>query len=122
MSSTESAAPVRRFGQAIRLRPESAAEYIRVHAAVWPGVLARITACNIHDYSIFYDEGLGLLFASYKYTGTNFDADMKKMAEDEETKRWWKVTDRMQKSLNEGATGSEGGEWWREMKEVFYFA
>lgn len=42
------------------------------------------------------------------------------MREDEETRRWWAVTDGMQESLNEGATGSEGGGWWRDMEEVFY--
>jgi len=47
---------------------------------------------------------------------------MKKIAADEETKRWWKVTDAMQESLNEGATGSEGGNWWRDMEEVFHHA
>jgi len=75
----------------------------------------------MHDYSIFYDRRGGLLFASFKYTGPDFEGDMKKIAEDEETKRWWKVTDAMQESLNEGATGSEGGNWWRDMEEVFHY-
>jgi len=79
---------VRRVGQYIRLRPEHAAEYIKIHSEVWPGVLNRITASNMHDYSIFYDRRGGLLFASFKYTGPDFEGDMKKIAEDEETKRW----------------------------------
>lgn len=51
---------------------------------------------------------------------------MKKVAQDEETRRWWKLTDGMQESFNEGAVGSlagseEGGvSWWREVREVFY--
>lgn len=112
--------PSKRYAQVIRLQPSSASEYIALHSAVWPGVLARISACHIHDYSIFYDESLGLLFASFKYRGTDFEGDMKRMAEDEEMRRWWKLTDGMQESLNEGATGSEAGGWWREMREVFY--
>ena len=38
---------------------------------------------------------------------------MEAIKEDEETQRWWKVTDEMQESFNEGATGS-GKEipWW----------
>ena len=118
----QSSKAIRRIGQYIRLRPEHAAEYIKIHSEVWPGVLNRITASNMHDYSIFYDPIGGLLFASFKYTGVDFEGDMKKIAEDEETKRWWKVTDAMQESLNEGATGSEGGNWWRDMEEVFYHA
>ena len=112
----------RRIAQLIRLRPASASAYIKIHSSVWPAVLHRISASNIRDYSIFYDAPLGLLFASFKYTGSDYEGDMKKVAEDEETRRWWKVTDGMQESLNEGATGSEGGRWWREMEEVFYTA
>jgi len=121
-TSSSSSPAIRRIGQYIRLKPEHADEYIKIHAQVWPGVLHRITASNMHDYSIYYDPKGGLLFASFKYTGTDFDGDMKKIAEDEETKRWWKVTDHMQESLNEGAVSSESGGWWREMKEVFYHA
>ena len=75
--------PPKRFAQIIRLRPAHAAEYMRLHAAVWPAILQRIRECGIRDYSIFYDEsrpqgedpaeeeegdgGTGLLFASFKY-------------------------------------------------------
>jgi L-rhamnose mutarotase len=118
--STSTSSSPKRIGQCIRLRPSHATEYIKIHGEVWPGVLERITKSNIHDYSIFYDPIGGLLFASFKYTGNDYEGDMKEIAEDEETKKWWKVTDGMQESLNEGATGSEGGNWWREMGEVFY--
>ena len=46
---------------------------------------------------------------------------MKALAEDPETQRWWKLTDPMQKSLVEGATGSADGEWWYNIPEVFRF-
>lgn len=112
--------PVLRVGQSIRLKPEHAEEYIKIHANVWPGVLKRISDSNIHDYSIFYDKQSNLLFASFKYTGNDFEGDMKKSAEDAETQRWWKVTDGMQESLNEGAKSSVDGGWWRVLEEVFY--
>jgi len=117
--ATPTPAP-KRYAQIIRLHPQHAPEYIRLHASVWPSVLARISASNIHDYSIFYDEPLGLLFASFKYTGVDFEGDMRRMSEDEETRRWWGITDGMQESLNVGASGSEQGGWWREVREVFY--
>ncbi|KAL9107977.1 MAG: hypothetical protein Q9227_007192 [Pyrenula ochraceoflavens] len=113
----------KRYAQIIRLRSSSAAEYISLHQRVWPDVLSRIAASNIHDYSIFYDEHTGLLFASFKYTGDSFEADMDEMKEDKETQRWWAVTDGMQESLNEGGgggMGSRGNGWWRELKEVFH--
>ena len=50
-----------RVGQVIGLKPGHVEEYERLHAAVWPEVLAMISACNIRNYSIFrHDE---LLFA-----------------------------------------------------------
>lgn len=113
--------PVKRLAQTIKLRPEYVEEYIQIHAAVWPSVLERIAKCNIQDYSIFYDEKSGILFASFKYTGEDYEADMQKMKEDPETLRWWEVTDKMQESLDGGKSSQEGG-WWRELKEVFYAA
>ena len=64
------------------------------------------------------------LFASFKYVGDAFDADMKRMAENPKVQEWWRMTDGMQESLNkeQGATGSTGAvPWWRGGEEVFYF-
>ncbi|KAL1961146.1 hypothetical protein VTO42DRAFT_3091 [Malbranchea cinnamomea] len=110
----------RRFAQIVRLKPEYLAEYKRIHAAVWPGVLRAIKAANIADYSIFYDDSSSTLFASFKYVGEDFEGDMRRMSEDEEVRRWWKVTDEMQESLVEGAKSSQEGEWWKRLEEVFY--
>ena len=33
---------MKRYGQILHLRPECRDEYVRQHAAVWPGVLAQI--------------------------------------------------------------------------------
>lgn len=63
----------------------------------------------------------GLLIATFKYVGDDFDGDMKRAAEDEETRRWWKVTDGMQSSLVPGAKSSEDGGWWLGCEEVFRF-
>ena len=50
-----------RYGTVIRLKPGALDEYVRLHEAVWPEVLATISACNIRNYSIYYQNGL--LFA-----------------------------------------------------------
>src|SRR5579885_3081055 len=71
---------MRRFGQVIGLKPEQIEAYERLHAAVWPDVLATIAACNIRNYSIFrYND---LLFAYFEYHGDDYEADMAKMAAD----------------------------------------
>lgn len=105
-----------RRAQIIRLKPEDIAEYKRIHAEVWPGVLKTIRACNIKNYSIFLREPENLLFAYFEYHGRDFDADMAKMAEDETTQRWWEITDPMQQSLDSTAEG----EWWAPAEMVFH--
>jgi len=78
--------------------------------------------------SISYDEGSHILFASFKWTGHDFDADMKAMRENEKVREWWRMTDGYQQSLAEGAVSSERGGvdgvpgWWKPLEEVFYFA
>jgi L-rhamnose mutarotase len=96
-----------------KLKPEAEAEYRTLHANVWPGVLAALERHGIADYSIHYYPPLKLLIATFKYTGHDYDKDMNAIGQDEETQRWWKLTDAMQESFVEGADGS-GKEvpWW----------
>ena len=97
----------------LQLKPEYEAEYIDIHANVWPGVLSALGRHNIADYSIHYYKPLRLLIATFKYTGNDYESDMAGIAADPETQRWWKVTDQMQESFQEQATGSgESVPWW----------
>ena len=107
---------MKRYGQMIGLAPEAIAEYKALHAAVWPGVLDMISACNIRNYTIFLKEPENLLFASFEYVGSDFAADMAKMAADPETQRWWSVCMPLQRPLESRAEG----EWWADMEEVFH--
>lgn len=107
---------MKRYGSVLGLSEEGKAEYIRLHAAVWPGVLAKITACNIHNYSIFLKQPENLLFSYFEYHGDDFEADMAKMAEDPETQRWWALNKPLQQPLD----SRRDGEWWAEMDEIFH--
>ena len=110
----------RRIAQIIHIKRDSLQAYKDSHAAAWPAVLKQIKDCNISDYSIYLDEQSMTLFASMKYTGTDFEADMQKMKANPEVQRWWRMTDGMQESLVEGSKGSmdEKG-WWKDLEEVF---
>ena len=104
----------RTFQPPPQLKPESEAEYKQVHAAVWPGVLAAIERAHTVDYSIHYYSPLHLLIANFKYVGNDYEKDMKSVADDPDTQRWWKLTDGMQESFVEGATGSgKDIPWWQ---------
>jgi L-rhamnose mutarotase len=107
---------MQRMGMVIGISPDRIAEYRQTHADVWPEVLAMIAACDIRNYSIFLREPENLLFAYFEYHGTDFTADMKKMAGDEATQRWWAIHDPMQQPLASRAAG----EHWASMEEVFH--
>jgi L-rhamnose mutarotase len=107
---------MRRMGLCNRLRPEKADEYLALHAAAWPGVLATIKACNIRNFSIFLRRPENLLFAYWEYYGEDFEADARKMAADPVTRQWWALTDPCQEPYETRAEGA----WWAEMEEVFH--
>ena len=107
---------MKRYGSIIGLNEEMKAEYVRLHAAVWPDVLKTIAACNIRNYSIFLKEPENLMFAYFEYHGVDYDADMAKMAADPVTQDWWKICMPCQAPL---ATRKDG-EWWAAMTEVFH--
>ena len=107
---------MQRMGSVLGIKPEAVAEYKRIHAEVWPEVLAMIAACNIRNYTIFLKEPENLLFSYFEYHGADFAADAAKMAADPKTQEWWSVCMPMQAPL---PTRKEG-EWWAEMENVFH--
>ena len=107
---------MQRMGMCLRLKPGTVEEYKRLHAAVWPGVLARITASNIRNYTIFLRRPELLLFATWEYHGADWAADVARMQADAPTRRWWALTDPCQEPLPTHAAG----EWWAAMDEVFH--
>ncbi len=110
---------MKRYGMVIGLNPDKIDEYKKLHAAVWPDVLKMIRECQIRNYSIYLrqlDDGRHYLFSYFEYTGSDFAADMAKMAADPTTQRWWSFCKPCQKPLADRAEG----EWWSTMEEVFH--
>ncbi|MCR8559548.1 L-rhamnose mutarotase [Mucilaginibacter sp. BJC16-A38] len=110
---------VKRFASITGLKAEKLVYYKKLHAHAWPAVLRRIKDCNISNYSIYLKkiQDRYYLFSYFEYTGTDFKADMKKMADDPTTQRWWKETDPCQQPLPEAAAN---GKVWADMEEVFH--
>ena len=108
-----------RYGMVTGLNPEKLGYYKQLHAKPWPDVLAKIKECNIENYSIYIQqiEDKYYLFSYFEYTGKDFDADMKKMAADTTTQRWWKETDPCQLPLPEAVAQKQ---IWTKMDEVFH--
>lgn len=102
---------MKRYGMVTRLKPEGYTRYKKLHAAVWPKVLAQITACHIGNYSIYHHQGH--LFSYFEYTGDQFEEDMARMAADPVTQEWWKV-------CTPAFDPYEPGQFWTRMEELFH--
>jgi L-rhamnose mutarotase len=105
---------VRRLASVIGLPPENAREYERLHAAVWPAVLERLSRSNVTNYSIFRHGDV--LFSYMEYVGHDFEADMAAIEADPTTQDWWKLCEPLQRPFPERAVG----EWWTDIPEVFH--
>ncbi len=106
---------MQRYGMTIHLKPGTEARYKLYHSAVWPEVLAKISECNIRNYSIFFKDGI--LFSYFEYIGEDFSADMAEMAADPKTQEWWAIMGPMQQPVENRVEG----EWWAGMEEIFHY-
>ncbi|PWJ48955.1 L-rhamnose mutarotase [Faecalicatena contorta] len=104
------------FGQIGRLKAEKIQEYKELHAAVWPDVLKKIKDCCLENYSIFIKEDL--VFAYFEYTGNNYEMDMRRMAEDVMTQKWWKLTKPCFTKLNVNSNEP----FYENMESIFHLA
>jgi L-rhamnose mutarotase len=107
---------LQRVAQTIRLRPELREEYLRLHAAVWPGVEAALRAANIRNYSIFLRDDT--LFAYFEYWGDDLARDMEAIGADPETQRWWRLTDPCQEPWPDRGTGGN----WSDLALVWHLS
>lgn len=105
---------MKRYGMVIHIKPEKVEEYKRLHQQVWPEVLSILSKHHIKNYSIFLKDHL--LFGYLEYHGNNYAEDMKNIANEEVTQRWWQLTVPCQAPLST----AEKGEWWSLMQEVFH--
>lgn len=108
------------FGQIGRLKKEKIEEYKRLHmedvyTEKWKGVLSMISECNMKNYSIFIKDDL--VFGYFEYTGTDYEADMKKMNADPDTNEWWKLTRPCFTKLN--ADSKEA--FYEDMCQIFQY-
>src|SRR6202162_3088816 len=100
---------MKRYGSVLKIRSEAIESYKAYHADVWPEILATMRRSNIRNYSIYLKDDL--LFGYYEYDGTDYKADMAKIASDPKTQEWWAIMEPMQKPLDTRA----GGAGWATM-------
>lgn len=111
--------PPQRVALVTGLKSDKVAHYEYLHTNVWPAVTRIIKERHIRNFSIYKCEinGQPFLFSYFEYTGTDFDADMARMAANPEIQRWWKETDSCQLPLPAAAAK---GKIWSDMTELYY--
>ena len=110
---------VQRYGAVIGVEPDKLDHYKKLHANPWPSVNKALKDANIRNYSIYltqFDDGKWRLFSYFEYTGDNFEADMKKLAGNDDVQRWWKETKPCQIPFRT----RKADEWWKSMEEVYH--
>jgi len=109
---------IQRFGAVIGLKPARERYYRELHANAWPTVIARLRKSHIRNFSIFITSiaGRTYLFNYFEHVGAGLAADLRAIATDPETRRWWKETDPCQIPLPTRKPGAN----WSTMEQVFY--
>ena len=102
---------MKRMGQIIYVKDEGIEAYEKYHTNPMPGVNEMIKECNIQNYSIFRRGNI--MFAYFAYTGVNYEEDMKKMAADSTTQKWWSLVHPLMQPL-------EGENDWADLKEIYH--
>ena len=108
--------PAQRIGMVIGIKPDQISAYEALHAASNPGVRDLLTQYHMHNFSIFIhqlDDGKYYLFGYYEYTGSDYKADMAKLAAEPRNQKWLSTTDPMQVPLS-------GQKSWTQMQEVYH--
>ena len=102
------------YAWVLEVRPGYEEEYKTRHDEIWPEMLDALKKAGIRNYSIFLRDGI--LFAYFEYVGNDFAADMRAMAADPETQRWWALMEPMQQKW----ASASAEDWWTNMTEVFH--
>lgn len=104
---------MKRFGEVIKVKPEKFEEYKKLHNEIWPSIVQKQKKqiCRILQFLPRW-----LSFKYFEYVGDNYEEDMKKLAADEENKRWLTFTDPCQEPVE---TAGEQ-EWWAPMENIFH--
>jgi L-rhamnose mutarotase len=110
---------VKYYSSIVGLKPEKEKQYRRLHANVWPEVVAAIRKANITNFNIYVTEieGRRYLISTFEYVGTDPAKDFGSIGKDPTTRdKWWPITDACQIRL----PGTPASEQWRAMEQVMH--
>ncbi len=108
--------------QVMGLKEEYLEEYIERHKNVWPEIQECFKKANFGNMSVCiqqFDDGKHYIISYKEYTGTNRDADMKILEENEFVEKWGKIFNPMFVPLK---NNKDKKSTWTSCQEVFYLA
>lgn len=105
---------MQRFGDVIRVPAEKYAEYVEKHDNIWPSIVEMMRQAHVENFTIFHRDGY--LFKYYEYTGDDYEADMKKLNDNELHQQWLAFTAVCQKPVE----FAKEDEWWSSMDDIFH--
>jgi len=77
---------MKRIAFKMKLLPGFKEEYKKRHNKIWPELKELLSQTGIKDYSIFFDEETGTLFAVQQITG---EGDSQELGKTEIVQKWW---------------------------------
>lgn len=93
------------------LKPEKVEDYVELHSKPWAALMELIEDCHIHHYSISLRGAE--LYTYYEYTGSDYEADRKKMEDSPVMQEWWRYS-------KPCFLRHEEGIYYEDLEEVFY--
>lgn len=117
----------RYFAGMIKAKPEMINQYLQLHDATWPEVMARMQQQNMRDFTVWLHAESNTMFHQFVYVGDDFDRDMAAVAADPIVRFWWTFCEPCQTPLHwKGRPPSQGGagdpkwpgEWWSPLRQV----
>ena len=95
----------------MKLKPNSAEEYVHRHDAIWPELKQLLKDEGVSEYSIFLDSETNTLFAFQKVSG---DGGSQDLADNETIRRWWNYMEDLMETNPDSSPVSV------PLREVFY--
>jgi len=95
----------------MKVYPEYYEEYKKRHDELWPEMHQLLKEHGVHNYSIFLDEDLGILFA---YVEIESEERWDAIAQTETCQRWWNYMKDIMEVNEDNSPKS------KSLKEVFY--
>lgn len=108
---------VKRVGMVVKIKKEMLEEYKKLHDDNNPGVRKLLMNYNMRNFSIYLvqlADGEWYEFGYYEYWGEDLEADMAKLGDETENKKWIELCDPMQEGIFPDQKG------WKMMDRIYY--